>query len=310
MERIKLLFITRDFEHYVERNVHYFALELAQRTDLLLWFEEGNIHEILGKLPERPDFILLNDLKDTRCPKITGLETLDVPFGIIVHDLHVDVPKRRTFMKETNIQHIFTIYRNAFLRTFPEFRDRMLWLPHFVNTELFKDYGLPKDIDWLMMGRVTYYYPLREKILRTMKGRPGFVHHPHPGYRNIKSQGEKAEVFVGEDYSKEINRAKLFLTCDSSLHYPLIKYYEVPACNTLLLAPNIGELRDLGFQPGVHFVEIDRYNFVEKAEYYLHHEEERLKIAAEGHQMVHERHSVQKRADEFVQMVEGILGRG
>lgn len=305
MKRIKLLFITHDFSQYVERNSFYLTNELRKIIDVIEWFEPGDIHEILRQIPERPDFILLNDLKDSRCPAISGLSSLKIPFGIIMHDLHWQVEKRKRFIEETNVQYIFTIYRNAFLRRFQEYKDRMYWLPHFFNPAIFKDYELEKDIDYLLLGKVAWYYPLRRRILETMRGIPGFVYRKHPGYRNI-NEGE-AKVFVGESYAKEISRAKIFFTCDSNLHYPVIKYYEVLACNTLLLAPSLRELTDLGFTPGKHFVEINKTNFLEKAKYYLEHEEERKKIAQQGYEMVHKQHTVAIRANQLVSYIQKIL---
>jgi len=281
-------------------------VELSKLVNVAMWYESGDINDILNNISFTPDFILLNDLKESRCPKITGLNKINIPFGIIVHDLHYKIDKRKQFMKENDVEYVFSIYRDAFHKTFPKYIDNMQWLPHFVNTDIFKDYNLAKEIDYLMMGKVAFYYPLREKIYRVMKDDPGFVYHGHPGYRDI-DESEDSEVFVGEDYAKEINRTKIFLMGDSHFHYPLIKYYEVLACNTLLLAPSSNELRDLGFVPGTHFVEIDRYDFLEKARYYLSHEDERKDIAKAGYQMVHANHSVKIRAQQLVDMIRNIV---
>lgn len=305
MKRLKLLFITRDFSQYVERNTFYLTNELRKWMDVIEWFEPGDIHEILREIPETPDFILLNDLKDSRCPEISGLSTLKIPFGIIIHDLHWEVKKRRKFIEESNVKYIFSIYRDAFIRRFPEYKERMYWLPHFFNPAIFKDYGLDREIDYLLLGKVEWYYPLRKKIVRMMNRIPGFVYRKHPGYRNISEDEENA--FVGESYAREINRAKVFFTCDSNLHYPIIKYYEVLACRTLLLAPALKELMDLGFIPGKHFVEINKDNFLEKAKYYLEHEEERKKIAQQGYRMIHKKHTVSIRAAQLVSYIEEIL---
>ncbi|MGE5450203.1 MAG: glycosyltransferase [Methanomassiliicoccales archaeon] len=306
MERTKLLFITCDFQHYTERNTFYLTEELAKNFSLALWHWPGRINDILQQIPFKPDFILLNDMKETRCPDITGLAELIIPWGIIVHDLHYEVAERRKLMKQNRVRNIFSIYRDAFRQRFPEFASRMRWLPHFVNTELFKDYQLTKDHNWLMMGKIASYYPLRQKMYRTMKGKNGFVYYPHPGYRQISDDKEKG-ILVGERYAREIGRAKMFLTCDSIFHYPLIKYYEVLACKTLLLAPASRELRDLGFVPGIHFVAIDQSNFKRKAYYYLQHVKERQRIAEAGYRMVHNKHSAIIRANQLCKMIGDII---
>ncbi len=91
------------------------------------------------------------------------------------------------------------------------------------------------------------------------------------------------------------------------MRYPVAKYFEVLACNTLLLAPYFEELDDLGFIPGVHFVEADEHNFEEKAHYYLNHEQERLKIALRGYEMVRARHSSPQRAAEVLAVIKQII---
>lgn len=307
MKSLKLLFVTRDFSQFVERNSYYLSNKLARITQLILYHEPGNIQHILSGLPEQPDFILMNE---DSYPHMSGLQNLNIPYAIIMYDIHTSIEERKKFIMDNGIPHIFSHYRDKFHEWYPELSDRMKWLPIFVNTDLFKDYHLPKEIDWMMMGKIGWgYYPLRNKIYETMKNRPEFIYHPHPGYRNINEQ-ENNDVFVGERYAKEINRAKIFLTCGLCYNYPIIKYYETLACNTLLLAPSFQELTDLGFVPGQHFIAVDENNFLEKAEYYLAHEEERIQIADAGCRFVHMHHSVNVRAHQLVSMIEEILRAG
>lgn len=307
MTKLNLLFITCDFSRYLERNSHYLAKELAKITNLTLWHKKGSIQDILAKLNFRPDFILLNDLRERHCPTITGLESLKLPFGAIMHDLHHHIELRKQFINDNKIPYLFPFYRDAFIQTYPEFISRMHWLPHFVNTHIFKDYGLPKDIDYLMLGCTTRkYYPLRHQMLNTMSFMPGFVYHEHPGYKNF-SLHEQGALMIGENYAREINRAKIFLTCDSIYHYPLRKYFEVLACKSLLLAPSSQELSDLGFIPGVHYVAADPAHFKRQAKYYLSHAQEREAIIEQGYAFVRRQHSAVKRADQLVRMIKTLL---
>ncbi|MFY0543709.1 glycosyltransferase [Brevibacillus sp. H7] len=304
---MKLLIITGDKSKRLNPHIHYLFDELAHITDLTLWYEPGNIHDILKKIPENPDFILINEHGEKNCPKITGLSTLTIPYGVYVHDVHYNIKQRRIEMVKDKVQYIFSIYRDPFYRWYPAFKQKMKWLPHHVNPKLYRDYGLKKEIDFLLMGAVNQQmYPLRCKILKTMKKKPTFVYHPHPGYRDYEEH-EKNRYFIGEKYAREINRAKMFFTCDLSYKYPVKKYYEVLASNTLLLAPASQELKDLGFIPGVHFVAINEHDFEQKAEYYLRHEEERRNIAEQGYRMVHEKHTTAIRARQLVEMIQDLL---
>lgn len=305
-KRLKILIFTGDFQEYVAPVFYYFLCELEKITDLTVWHESGDINNILDQLKEKPDFIYFNEYGEMNSPVITGLKDLEIPFAIQLFDLHYQINKRKRAIREENIKHIFTVYRDSFHVWYKEFSDRMYWLPHHINTEIFKDYGLKKEYNYLLMGAMSRRtYPLRNMIVDRMKDNPGFVHHKHPGYRNIKDH--EKNVFVREAYAKEINKAKIFLTGNSKYNYPLGKNFEVPACNTLLLAPPSNELKDLGFIPEVHYIPINKENFEEKAKYYLQHKCERERIARQGMEMVHERHSTSKRADQFVKVIKKII---
>lgn len=303
--KLRILITTGDFSHFVSPDFHYLLTELAKISDLTLWHEPGNIHNILKRLQITPDFIFINEFGETNAPKITGLATLTIPYGIYVYDIHYEIEARKEAMEKENVQYVFSHYRDKFHLWFPEYVHRMHWLPQHANLDVFRDYGLTKDIDYLLMGAVhDIVYPLRYKIIETMKDKPGFIYHQHPGYRNFDPQDN---ALVGERYAREINRAKIFFTCDSVYQYPVAKYFEVLACNTLLLASTSKEIEDLGLIPGTHFVSINDNDFEEKAEYYLNHEKERRQIAEQGYAMVRSRHSTAKRAAELLGMIEDIL---
>lgn len=306
-KKLKLLFITKDWSSGIERNNFYLSQSLSKLTKLTIWEESGNIHDILSSLDFVPDFILLNDLRPTRCPDIQGLKTCTIPVGMIMHDLQYKTNYRKQFIKENNIQYLFTHYRDTFLDMFPEYEKRMIWFPHFVNIDVFQDYNQEKEIDFLLMGSThSPIYPLRAAVLDGMKDMPNFIYHEHPGYD--KEKYDEENYLVGSRYAKEINRAKIFFTCDSIYKYPVMKYYEVLACHTLLLASHSKELADLGFIPGTHFVEINEDNYKNKAVYYLeNYQTIGIEIAKNGYEMVREKHSVKARATFLVKTIKSIL---
>lgn len=281
--------------------------ELSRHAELFVWHESGNIQDILKQLSATPDFVLINEYGETNSPVITGLTSLTIPYGVYLHDLHYKPNLRKQYLQKDHPKYIFTYYRDRFLEYFPEFADRMIWLPHHVNTDIYKDYQEKKSIDFLLMGSIhSHIYPLRTKILATMKSTKGFVYYPHPGYRNFR---QHEQALVADRYAREINRAKIFFTCDSKFHYPLNKYFEVLACKTLLLAPTSSELEDLGFCPNRHFVPITEHDFRQKAEFYRRHDAIRERIAESGYQMVREKHSTKRRASQFLAIVHQILRR-
>lgn len=304
---MKILVTTGDFDRYLAPNFHHLLQQLGQRAEVSVSFKSGNINDLMAETGTEPDYIFVNEYGETNSPEITGLDNCPVPFGVLLHDLHYNIPTRRQLLRQNKVEHIFTLYRDKFYEWYPEFWDKVHWLPHQVNPDIFHDYGQSKDIDCLFMGAVhPWVYPLRNLMLKKLKGAPGFVYHEHPGYRYF-SETEAGSHFIWDSYAREINRARLFITCNSRYGYPLAKYLEVLACNTLLLAPANREIEDLGLIPGIHFAAIDDSNFADKIKHYLAHPEEAQTIARQGHDLVHSLHTTQHRAAQLLNIIEHII---
>ncbi|HET7626774.1 MAG TPA: glycosyltransferase [Bacillales bacterium] len=304
MNTIHLLFLTSDQSDQMEKSSHYLAEAMKQYCSVTVWTEDGHMSDILSRIDDEPDFILLNDcFAPPLCPNIYGLNSVSIPKWMIFHDLFIQRQQRKRFVTEQRIDYFFPHYRDSFIKWYPQLADRMIWLPHHANTAVYKDYEQDKDIDWLMMGAVDRrLYPLRSAMKQTFSGMNGFVFHPHPGHRHEKEI--EPGSFIADNYARQINRAKIFLTCGTKFRHPVMKYFEVLACNTLLLAPGSKELADLGFVDGETFVSVERNNFYDKAVYYLDHEEERRRITANGHKMVMENHSTNRRAQQVIDQIE------
>ncbi|WP_286163048.1 glycosyltransferase [Bacillus sp. es.034] len=298
------MLISNDFSQWLHTERYGLQKELSSITDLEVWHSSGNIHSILKNIRFVPDFILIYLYGSINCPKISGLETLKLPFGVYVEDVH-SLDKFNYHVTVNNIKHIFNCYRDAFIRVHPKLVNRMIWMPHHIDLNLFKDMNQPKSIPMLMMGATKKsIYPLRHDILTSLSNHPQFVYHPHPGYRNISN---RENLFIRERYVQEVNKAKLFFTCDSIYKYPVKKYFEVLGCNTLLLASDSKELRDLGFIPGENFVAINQNDFLKKAKYYLYNKSERQRISTNGYNMVRNKHSTQIRAKELTIAIKRII---
>ncbi|MET3728942.1 hypothetical protein ABID52_002523 [Fictibacillus halophilus] len=308
MSKLNILFITKDTSQFIEKSSFYLYQQLQRDMNVEVWSEHASVQYILAHVQRKPDFILFNDIHKNYSPFISGLESLEIPSGMIVHDLHYKPRLRERIMKLDCFKVLFPHYKEAFINMFPSLSYKVHWFPHHVNEHVFKDYQLTKETDLLMVGaNYPHLYPLRATIMQEMKSLSGFKTFKHPGYRDI--QTHEKDIISGNDYAKQINAAKLFITCDSIYHYPLLKYFEVLASKTLLLAPGSPELQELGFIDGQTFVQIDFNNYKEKIHYYLSNAVERDAIAKQGHKMVHERHTSSKRALEMIHKIQTILER-
>lgn len=301
MSGIKLLFSSYDCSRFINRNYELFRQEAARQSEVVFWRYKGNVQEILEKIKFKPDFIILD------CsPGLSDLDKVNIPKALILDDVHWEIEENKGLIKRGKIDIIFSRTNEAFNKYYSEFKDKFTWLPYGVDTRIFRDYQEEKKINFLLMGAVwPKAYPFRAKVLEKFNGVDGFVYHHHPGYINVDEKQEG--VYVGEKYAREINRAKIFFTCDSVNHYPIAKYMEVLACNTLLLAPSNNDLSKLGFKDEINFVECNQENFYEKAMYYLENEHERKRIAYNGYQFVYENHSNRVRVAKFINHLEHFI---
>lgn len=311
MNKTKILYFTLEQDNYVDKSKQHLKNAIKARPDVECYFYQGagEITDILSRVPFQPDFIYNDDFMKNRFAfgELKGLNKVKIPSGIMFNDIRKMADQFEGYVRYNNIDLTFATFRDRFLSVYPGLKDRFRWLPICVDTNFFQDNKLQRENNFLMLGDMTRrVYPVRNKILKSMYNEPNFVYFRHPGYRNF-SEDEHKKLIIGENYVRELNKAKIFLTCGSKYNYVLGKYYEVLACNTLLMATGSQEHRDLGFIDRETFVEINKNNFLGKAQYYLQNEEERLAIAQRGYEMVRERHTVEKRAEQFVNYIKEYL---
>ncbi|MCF6409161.1 glycosyltransferase [Pseudalkalibacillus salsuginis] len=303
--KLNVLFITRYMGSFIEKSTYYLANELDKLCNLTYWYEDGNLPDIIAQLPQSPDFILFNDQKPDYCPWIRNIDKVTIPKGALVHDMHYRIGRRKKMYQKNHIEHLFVQYRDAFLRWYPEFKQQMIWLPHHVPGHIFTEYNLPKEINLLMLGSmIEHLYPLRVHLFNTLSKRTDFLYVQHPGYRNLPSN---AKAMTGENYAKLLNRAKIFLTCDSIYKYPVLKYFESLACGTLLLASGSKELQDLGFIDGETFIEINDHDVLEKVNVNLKNESRRNRIVSKGKRLIQQKHTTEVRAKELIGHIERLI---
>lgn len=311
-EKLKVLVLIRPFiKNYPKHKPKFESITAIENfAEVKYWYRNGNIHEIIKTLNFTPDFIFHYDMGwgYALAPKITGLDEINIPKGCFVIDAHYSPAERRKYFESNKIDLIFSTTKSHFLKTHPNYKNKFRWFPFSINSNVFKDWQLEKDIDFLLIGQVydrvkkTGYrsmtakgrYPFRDEVLDKMRDVKGFVFHPHPGHNAPVS------ALLNEKYAKELNRSKIFFTCGSKLKYPVLKYFEAPACKTLLLAEPVQDILDLGFKDGINFVACDQSNFYEKAMYYLKNEKERIKITENGYRFIHDNHTDNVRAKKFV----------
>jgi len=205
---------------------------------------------------------------------------------------------------------------------------KVLFYPFSVDASVFYDRGLPKEYDVTNIGVLLHkFYPLRRRIHDYFTDKaPYNMRRDHSAksrfkQRTVVKKGIKYHYSTarGMNYSKEINRSKIFATGIGSIGLGGVmqKFFEVLACNTLLLSNVPRDAKALGFKPGVNFAEINSYPkaisqvidevFLKPITYFLNHPGKAQAIAKRGHDLVHSKHTHEIRAKEIINKISRIL---
>ncbi|MBX9968378.1 glycosyltransferase family 1 protein [Priestia aryabhattai] len=297
--QLKILILTKEFDKlYPKQKPKYdFFRSVEKFAEVRYWHKDGEINFILENLDFTPDFIFHYDITGYAfSPKITGLDNIEIPKGTYVIDEHWNPTERRKYFNDNKIDLIFSATKEAFLKRYPSYKDKFRFLPLSINPALIKDWNIDRDIDFLLMGLLsTGSYPFRKAVLNKFENEKGFVHYPHPGHTT-----KDVNAIINERYAKELNRTKIFFTCGSKYKYPVAKFFEALGCNTLLLAKPNNDIYELGFKDGENFIACDCSTVYQKAIYYLSNQEERERISMNGYRFVHQYHTNDVRAKEFL----------
>lgn len=110
---------------------------------------------------------------------------------------------------------------------------RFINYPHFVDTNIFKNYDQRKEYDFILYGCTNEnVYPFRSRLFDLIRKHRKFkvLYIPFPGYfiRNKKN------ITTGTRLAKMINKAYIGISTTSLHDYFLKKYLEIPACFTMV----------------------------------------------------------------------------
>ena len=165
---------------------------------------------------------------------------------------------------------------------------KLYHIAHCAEQTVFRDYEEAKEYD-LFLGGATNgvsilgkHYPLRDRmvgILGKMSKHYKCQLHRHPGYNLAAASSNKYAV----DFAKEINKAKIAVTCSGKPKSRFGKYIEIPMCGTAIAA-DLPEEDQENFKK--FMIEIDMSmtdeQIINKLSYYLDNDEERKKLISLG----------------------------
>jgi len=179
-------------------------------------------------------------------------------------------------------------------------------IPHCAEKTIFKDYGLPKKWDLLLIGSQGPRYPLRErfrKILQRMSAKWRCHVWKHPGYKLTDTYTNRHLI----EFAKAINSAKICCSCSGRPRSRYSKYAEVPMCGTAFAADLPDENHEF-FEQFLIVVDMSMSDeeIIRKLEYYLTHDEKREKLVKKGLELSQD-YTFEKYAERFLNLAKDFL---
>jgi hypothetical protein len=168
----------------------------------------------------------------------------------------------------------------------------LVHIPHCAERRIFRDYGLPKTRDLLLVGArgattlLGAHYPLRDRlagILQRMGHRYACAELPHPGYDRDDAHTDRYAI----EFARAINTTKICVTCSGAPRSRFAKYVEVPMAGAALAADLPDEFEGEHWRD--HMIVLDRSQTDEEIEatlvWWLEHDAAREQLTARGRQV-------------------------
>lgn len=221
---------------------------LALHCDLTIVEQDFDYRALCDAV--QPDFVLFEGLMPAR----------PVPLDIANIDAHPSIPRaaflagdphdciRPLIFKmfdDFRVETIFA-YGYEYLQQMPELGVGIFSVGIFVDSAVYRDYGLTKTIPISIFGGLLApdFYVWRAEMGRQLPLRFPTLIYTHPGYGTVPSH---TYAVMGEDYARLINQSHYSLADTTRLHCIVRKHLEIPAAGAVLVAPDTPPLGDYGF---------------------------------------------------------------
>jgi len=220
----------------------------------------GDLRDYFRIIDFQPEILFVTD--ESLPVLYSGLELLKIPKIAYLIDTHIHFEWHKDFAKL--FDHCFVAQKN-YCQLINSEHHNCSWLPLFAHSDM--NDGIKRDIDICFVGtldskrnpaRVRFIDEFRQHIPLTVAT---------GAYREIFN---RSRIILNQSVADDIN----------------FRVYEAMACGGMLLTDNVGNGIEELFTDTKHFVLYEKgkvEDAVEKAKYYLMHEEERSYIARCGY---------------------------
>ncbi len=234
----------------------------------------------------QPDLVVLSWLNGTPYnPSLAALEAIRTRHATPIVAIWWDTVDDRVMANAEQVRPLADLSivvdsSTAYLRAAPRADAYLpLWAPQ--DPGVYFDGGLPRDVDVSFTGTL---YPERQAGVLALRG---------SGIEVLQVGGQRTKRVSLEEYARVHMRSKIALNFPRTFDTYQAKgrIYEVTLCGAMLMEMDNPETARW-FEPMVEYVPfVGREDLVEKARYYLAHDDERAAIAERGKQKALDRYS-------------------
>ena len=207
----------------------------------------------------------------------------------------------RYFLNEWVKRRLFECYGNT---------NKTFWFPHSFEPMIYKDYKFKKEYGFLQTGASDGVYVFRERASKALRGCNFYKRIKSPTKDSKLDKYDRSCVLAKGpfdfEYAMELNKSYMSLATGSTMNYPVAKYNEIAACNSVVYSNWYPELSDLGYKKDENIIIMEE-DILGQVTDLMKDKDRLLEIAENGYLLAHERHTNKIRANEFVDIVKKLI---
>ena len=245
------------------------------------------VNEIIARLPEKPDLYLWIDPAGRYFPP--GIEDLPIPTACYLVDVHLGKWRQQVARFFDAVFVAQKDYLDAFRRAVDH--EQVYWLPLAAAPDVHRQHDLPKLYDVGFVGNIAR------------------AHRNTPRARRLKLIAERFRTndfyrtYTPEQVGQVYSQSRIVFNTSIAGDVTM-RLFEGTACGALVLTDSIANGLNELFKVGQEIVTYqDDGDILNKAAYYLEHEDECKAIARAGHERTQAQHTYAHRIQAVLDVV-------
>lgn len=273
---MNILYFYMDYYYYPSMDSFRESLSKIANVEFIKSVKKGKVTDV-SKLKNEYDVIVLG-VHSVNYQYVDGLDKVDCVKAMMCDDMHSWFDKHIDYINKNKVDIVLptkTGFETQFCSmikhhciTYP--------FPFPVNAGIFRDYGLERKWDVFLSGFIGgSVYPVRQRLEDVLSKT-----------KWIKARFRHGFDLSVEEYAKEIAQSKIIIFGNGIYDYLNMRVFQGWASKTLVMCP-MPKDAECVLKRDYNFVEITKYNFLSKIQYYILNPKERQWIVDQAYKDVY-----------------------